>query len=265
MAIEKVVGAALRQAVKVSETNTVNVIKTGASILKGAVPLKADVVELSAAATRWTKPAQEYIPNVVRGAKGFAVPMHHELNGENLRIRSIIKGIKKNSLTEMDKDFLEYRLKDVYSTDKAFAELTPLEKDVIGYRGRTEHPFITRFNEDISIVKKAKPGDVITPDEAYSYLGFDRGLADVWCCRNNSDNLSTVMYTIRIPKGAKVSRNLEHGGEIVMPRGAQYKVVSKEVKGNHTEITLEYLLPKKDNLAEITEFMKKYNVKVPQE
>ena len=69
------------------------------------------------------------------------------------------------------------------------------------------------------------------------------------------------MYTIRLPRGAKVSRSLEHGGEVLMPRNAEYRVVSKTVKGNHTEVTLEYILPKKDNLQEINELMARYNLK----
>lgn len=37
-----------------------------------------------------------------------------------------------------------------------------------------------------------------------------------------------MLEIIRIPKGARVSRNMEHGGEILMPRGAAYKLISKE-------------------------------------
>ena len=45
-----------------------------------------------------------------------------------------------------------------------------------------------------------------------------------------------------------------------MPRNAEYRVVSKTVKGNHTEVTLEYILPQKDNLQEANELMAKFNL-----
>lgn len=261
MTVSKVIGTVFGQTSKIIRKNAPSAVKK--AIIKGATPIQSDVVEFSASATRWTKPAEEYIPAITREAKGLAVPMHHDLNGDNLRIRSLIKGINTNSLSDTDKFYLKHGLREMYKTDKAFSKLIPTEKDIIGYRGRTEHPFIPRFNEDFEVINKAKVGDIIVPDEAYGYLGTKRGLADNWCCRNNSENLQTIMYTIRIPKGAKVSRNLEHGGEIVMQRGAKYKIISKEVHGKHTEITLEYILPEKDNLAETIMFMKKFNIPVP--
>ena len=43
-----------------------------------------------------------------------------------------------------------------------------------------------------------------------------------------------------------VSRNFEHGGDVLMPRGAQYKVVDKKVASNgDMEVILEYMLPNK--------------------
>lgn len=69
-----------------------------------------------------------------------------------------------------------------------------------------------------------------------------------------------MMFKIKLPKGAKVSRNLEHGGEVVMPRNAEYRLLSKSTNGNHTEVELEYILPKKDNVTEIEELIKKFNI-----
>lgn len=75
-------------------------------------------------------------------------------------------------------------------------------------------------------------------------------MANNWCQGGrmtdiNNNPLRTIMYEIHLPKGAKVSRNLEHGGEVVMPRGAQYKVLDKKVAQNgDIEVALEYILPK---------------------
>lgn len=54
-----------------------------------------------------------------------------------------------------------------------------------------------------------------------------------------------MLEIIRIPKGARVSRNMEHGGEILMPRGAAYKLISKETTSEgEIKVVLEYILPK---------------------
>ena len=71
-----------------------------------------------------------------------------------------------------------------------------------------------------------------------------------------------MMFKIKLPKGAKVSRNLEHGGEVVIPRNAEYRLISKTTNGDHTEVELEYILPKNDNVAEIEELMKKFNIEL---
>ena len=102
---------------------------------------------------------------------------------------------------------------------------------------------LKRLNADFEIMDTAKVGDVVVPDTAYSYTAFSRQLAEGW--GTHSDCARSIMYEIHLPKGAKVSRNLEHGGEVVMPRGAQYKVVDKKVHDNgDIEAVLEYILPK---------------------
>lgn len=221
--------------------------------------LNKDVVQLSDSAKRWSKPLREYIPTIPKEAEGLAIPSHHDVNGDNISIRAILDEIKHNSLTKRRNIELPYRIKTIYRYDRAFSKLTPLEKDCIVYRGRAKHPIIERFNQDFEIIKNAKSGDIIIPDTAYSYTGFKRELASNW---SSSCGGETMMYTIRLPKGAKVSRNLEHGGEVLMPRGAEYKLISKTKQGNHTEVVLEYILPTKDNVAEIETLAKKFNIEL---
>lgn len=134
--------------------------------------------------------------------------------------------------------------------DKEFEQLPPLEKDCIVYRGRAENPTFKRNNVDFEIMEKAKAGDTVIPDTGYSYTAFNYDMANNWCQGGrmtdfNNKPLRTIMYEIRLPKGAKVSRNLEHKGEVVMPRSAQYKVLDKKVGSNgDIEVVLEYILPK---------------------
>ena len=192
---------------------------------------------------------EKYVPTV---SDNSAVSMHHYINGENTSIREAISAKTKNpsELSEYQIKNIEHREQRMAEIDKEFAQLPPLEKDCIVYRGRAENPIIKRFNSDFKIMDNAKVGDVVIPDTAYSYTAFHYDMANNWCQGGrmtdiNNNPLRTIMYEIHLPKGAKVSRNLEHGGEVVMPRGAQYKVLDKKVAQNgDIEVALEYILPK---------------------
>ncbi len=186
-------------------------------------------------------------------AENTQVPMHHDINGYNSKVRETVEartnGIK--GLGEEDVEDIIAAEKYMAKIDKEFTKLPPLEKDCIVYRGRTENPVIKRFNKDFEIMDKAKVGDVIVPDTGYSYTAFNRSMAENWGGEGarsyNEDGSLTrnIMYEIHLPKGAKVSRNGEHDGEVVMPRGAQYIIKDKKVdKEGCMEVVLEYILPK---------------------
>ena len=201
------------------------------------------------------KTAVQTSPAVFQGSQ---VSMHHYLNGDNTNIRVAYKAAKSaGPLTKFEKRAVQCQLRTMLDADKEFAKLPPLEKDCIVWRGRAENPIIERFNEDFGIIDKAKIGDIIIPDTGYSYTAFKRELAENW---SSPIDGRSMMYKIKLPKGAKVSRNLEHGGEVVMPRNAEYRLLSKTTQGNHTEVELEYILPQKDNVAEVEKLMKKFNL-----
>lgn len=257
MSVSKIIGTILGKTVKATEPRVANAIKSGTSVVKGAVPLKADVAEVSSAAiSRWAKSAEEYIPAVFEGS---AIPMHHNINGVNNSIRKFIEYKKTGIIPYKDKEDITWFLGEIKTgekvtakIDEAFKNLPPLEKDCIVYRGRAENPIslCKEFNKDFEIIDKAKVGDIIVPDTAYSYCAFKKSLANCWggtgarCFAAPGESNRIMMMTIRLPKGAKVSRNLEHGGEVVMPRGAQYRIVSKNIKENgDIDILLEYVLP----------------------
>ncbi len=223
--------------------------------------LEADTVQLSKTAGRWSGAAENYIPTVCEGSE---VAMHHALNGSNSTVRGIIRDIESGRVNvNLERRYFADDFQDILKTDKEFAKLPPLEKDCIVYRGRVEQPQLGRANDDFKIVQNAQIDEIIVPDLGYSYTGFNSGACDAWG-RTSSKTLKTMAYEIRLPKGAKVSRNLEHriqhGGEVVMPRGAEYRLISKKTNGNHTDVVLEYILPTKDNVAEIEGIMRKYNI-----
>lgn len=211
--------------------------------------LKRKLSLLEAREKQIAQSLEQYVPTV---SDNSAVSMHHYINGENTSIREAISAKAKNpsELSERQIKNIEYMEKRMAQIDKAFEQLPPLEKDCIVYRGRAEHPIIKRFNDDFEIMEKAKVGDVVIPDTGYSYTAFNYDIANHWGQNGrmtdiNNNPLRTIMYEIRLPKGAKVSRNLEHSGEVVMPRSAQYKVLDKKVGTNgDIEVVLEYILPK---------------------
>lgn len=198
-------------------------------LLKG----KLEIIEAKIAEN--TQRLSAFRPTV---CKGSAIPLHHEVNGQNTFIRRDL-ATKRGAMTDVIADI-----------DAQFAKLPPTEKEYIVYRGRTEHPISAESNKDFEMLEHIKVGDKIVPDTGYSYTAFDRSTADYWGgigaggTNLEGENLKQVMYTIHIPKGAKVSRNLEHSGEVLMPRGAEYKVLGKHIeKDGALEVELEYILP----------------------
>ncbi len=180
-----------------------------------------------------------------------AVLTHHSLNSMNSDVRDIMR---TKNLTELLEEF-GYReirtiLSKIVKTDAEFEKLPPLEHEQVVYRGRAYNRIRKNCNGDFKIVENAKVGDVIVPDEGYSYTGFDSSVLNGYGSSSNG-----ILYEIRLPKGAKVSRNSEHWiahkGEAVMPRGAKYKVLYKNVdKNGLTNIVMEYILPTKNNFEE---------------
>lgn len=218
--------------------------------------LESDTVSITNKAKNTTNAMTK--PTAPAVFEGSQVSMHHGLNGDNCMCREAYKAATSNKIIDKD-DMLDVTrgLPRMLKIDKEFAKLPPLEKECIVWRGRFEHPCLERFNQDFSIIDNAKVGDIIIPDTGYSYTGFTKELASHW---SSSCGGRTMMFKIKLPKGAKVSRNLEHGGEVVMPRNAEYRLLSKTINGNHIEVELEYILPKKDNVAEIEELMKKFSI-----
>ncbi len=148
---------------------------------------------------------------------------HHGMNGANNWIRN---DVDKYGISEA-----------MIFYNKDFRELNPTTQDIIAYRGRLKSTINEEFNRDFKIIEKANPGDIVVPDTAYSYFAYHRELADAF---KNSKN--SILYEIKIPKGSRVSRSLEHGGEVLMPAGAKYKLISKGKDPEGTlNVVMEYI------------------------
>ncbi|MBD5402044.1 hypothetical protein HDR58_04515 [bacterium] len=207
-------------------------VKINTAGLKLAPELESDVVQLSQQANRWNKHPNEYIPNC--NLPNSQIASHHMIDGKNSSIRDV--GDLKKGLIDECEMLGGYQ---AIKVDKEFAQLAPLEKDCIGYRivGRQNNPY-----KDIPfrVIDNAKVGDTVILDEGCAYAFQQENLISL----NNYNLQNPMLEIIRIPKGARVSRNMEHGGEILMPRGAEYKLISKDkTSDGKIKVVLEYLLP----------------------
>jgi len=216
--------------------------------LKYAPALEKDTVQISNNARRWLGNTEQYIPDC--SIHNCEVPMHHDIDCINQRIRSVGK-LKKGDvgIVNMEGGY------QAVCVDNEFARLAPLEKDCIGYRGVQRGASVWR-DEPYRIVSNAKVGDIIIPDQGCGYAAHKIDLAEECVGKGG------MLYTIRIPKGARVSRNMEHGGEILMPRGAEYRLISKQLRPDgKTDVTLEYILPKQvipDDIPQIKKIAEQY-------
>lgn len=210
--------------------------KTGAqNVITGAAKFNTGILD---------KDTVSFSEAAIRAAMKTGVPfvdkttqaeLHHDINGYNCEIRNILNKIAKGKKLEKHDGFY---LELMDKMDTQLAKLPPLEDDFVFWRGRAFNFGIERFNEDFRVIEAAKPGDIIVPDKAYSYGAIKRELAEHWAC--------DMLMEIHTPKGARVSRNLENGGEVVFPRGAEYRLISKEKDEKEIlNVVLEYILPEK--------------------
>lgn len=178
------------------------------------------------------------------------VSEHHDLNGYNYKVRNAVDA-RANNMKGLTKDEIQEVLeteKWMAKTDKEFKQLQPLSHDCVCYKGFSEFPVENSSNNiPFKLMQNAKVGDVIVLDTGYTYTAFDRKLAEVYGgegLRNTYSPQKLMMLDIHFPKGAKVSRNMENGGEAVAPRGARYEVLSKKIYDNgDIDGVIRYILP----------------------
>lgn len=248
------VGLAEKTAKFVKACGKQSIVQTKAQKLKNIYRLKynklnTDTLQLTSYSI-WAGNPEKFIPKAFEGS---AISLHHQMHSFNSSssVRDVLTNIKQGIFREKDVPLL----RKIVKTDKEFTALPALEKDCLVYRGRMEHPIISEWNKDFDIIDKAKIGDTFIPDTAYSYAATKSEIAKLWA--KPSKEYKTMLYEIRLPKGAKVSRNLEHEGEIIMPRGAEYKFISKNVDSSGRRyVVLEYILPDKEKFDEIKKIEK---------
>ena len=126
--------------------------------------------------------------------------------------------------------------------------LKPLEEPVVAYRGMNNQGFlITSFDNMYNNIAKLKEGDVFILDDAYSFYGTDPVCLEKFGnnFRDIPDGAKVIRITANFPQGSIVSRgistNAEYGLELVTPRAAKCKLVSKKANEyNGYDIVVDY-------------------------
>ncbi len=229
-----------------------SILETKPSIFQEVNPTLTYETTGKTFAKRWSGKPEQYIPDC--SIPNSEIPMHHYVEGcPNDGMRNL-KRILNNSET---KGRHMMALNDTVKVDSQFASLAPLEKDCIAYRKVTRGTNEFK-DQSYRIIDNAKIGDIVVPDQGCGYAAHHSRVAETW----RGGLREGMLYTIRIPKGARVSRNMEHTGEILMPRGAEYKLISKELNSiGVMDVTLEYVIPKSvipKDIPQIKKLAKKF-------
>lgn len=145
--------------------------------------------------------------------------------------------VKKEHIETVEKT--EQLIKDL---DTAFSRVIPSIVPKTYYRGIVED----KASRVGNIINSAKSGDIIQPDLGYPFLASKESYAEGYASYlgGKSDPETCIVMKIKAPVGTPISRDISFApleGNVVLARGAKFKVLEKEIKNNKTYITLEYL------------------------
>ena len=159
-------------------------------------------------------------------------------------VKHLAKDEKPSSIEEMTQ-FIDKLKKKIEVIDASFEEIIPSIKDGVYYRGIYDS---SGQKNVLDIVKNAKVGDMIIPDNGYPFFTTDYLYAEEFTSSINGHHSpdSSVLMKVKIPKGVRISRDLSYkdnlfDSSIVLPRGARYKVLENKVQHDKNYITLEYI------------------------
>ena len=122
---------------------------------------------------------------------------------------------------------------DKISVNDSFLSLKPQPYASTAYRGR-QRKIGSQLGSDFDIIDKAKVGDEIVPTGGFAYaahhkFGTYQYMGSPYDYMGNV-KFEPMLIEYKIPKGAQVSSNMEHGGEVVFPALSKFKLISKETR-----------------------------------
>lgn len=205
--------------------------------LKFNPELKADT--LVKKIETWADPTEHVTPYIKEGET--MVKGHHSFHGANdfynQSFEQLLKEIKpfkdadpvfyKESI-----DFYNKMTKRLLNRNSEFTKVLRQPRNCTAYRGVVRNIGETR--QDFDVINAANIGDTIVPTRGFAYaahhkFGTFQYIGSPYDCLGNI-KYEPMLIEYRIPKGAQVSSNMEHGGEVVFPALSKYKLLSKETK-----------------------------------
>ena len=199
----------------------------------------------------WFDPVGHVTPYARRGTT--EVPGHHNFNAWNSNdtiedLMRVFKEKNPNATQEQVHKAIERTKKriaesniDKIDANSDFLKLEPQPHASTAYRGRSRK-IGTQLGSDFDIIDKAKVGDEIVPTGGFAYAAHSK-FGTYQYMGSPYDYLGNIKFEpmlieYRIPKGAQVSSNMEHGGEVVFPALSKFKLILKETR--HIE-KLDYM------------------------
>lgn len=156
--------------------------------------------------------------------------------GDSLLIRKISKLEQEGNFDKI-KSISSKLYERMLKMDEEFKKLPPVIFAQKYYRG-----IMGKNNEGVQILQKANQGDIVMPDSGYAFITKSKDVADSYArYLDNSAGGENVFMEIKIPRGAKISRNPFHLREAVMPRNAKFEVLDKQEQEGLTKVILKYI------------------------
>ena len=156
--------------------------------------------------------------------------------GDSLLIRKISKLEQEGNFDKI-KSISSKLYERMLKMDEEFKKLPPVIFAQKYYRG-----IMGENNEGVKILQKANTGDIVTPDSGYAFITKSKDVAEGYArYLDNSAGGENVFMEIKIPRGAKISRNPFHLREAVMPRNAKFEVLDKQEQEGLTKVILKYI------------------------
>ena len=156
--------------------------------------------------------------------------------GDSLLIRKISKLEQEGNFDKI-KSISSKLYERMLKMDEEFKKLPPVIFAQKYYRG-----IMGENNEGVKILQKANQGDIVMPDRGYAFITKSKDVADSYArYLDNSAGGENVFMEIKIPRGARISRNPFHLREAVMPRNTKFEVLDKQEQEGLTKVILKYI------------------------
>ena len=187
----------------------------------------------------WDTPENHVYPYAKEGET--VVKGHHNFHATNSSYNETLEQYLKEieCIKDTDPNFYKECIKhfnksteDLYKRNIDFTKLKPQPKDCSAYRGTSR--YIGEQRQDFDIINSANIGDTIVPTRGFAYashykFGTYQYMGSPYDYLGNI-KFEPMLIEYKIPKGAQVSSNMEHGGEVVFPALSKFKLVSKETR-----------------------------------